>query len=291
MAAKRWDVLVVDDEDDILTVSKLALKNIKVYGLALNVITAKSKADAIERLKKLPPSSALAVAFIDVVMESETAGLELCQYIREEMHNKITKLIVRTGQAGKAPEVEVIDRYDISGYMSKVDATDDKLYSTVKSSIREHVWAKCASQYYSLTHEVVASASSQDGIVAALRRRLSRVHLDGAPTDETHCAFFVDGKVIVSTGEYEASDRAIAARDAVGSSRGLPLDEAADNYVGAPSALLVRLPAAAPFPDLQVLVRTGLEVPDFIVSQFMYPFLKSLRQLWKLAGDRGGRAS
>src|SRR5437773_695171 len=129
MAMKRWDVLVVDDEEDILIVTKLAMKSIKVYGLSLNVITGKSKAETIERLKKLPQSSTLTVAFIDVMMETDSAGLELCQYIREELRNKITKLIVRTGQAGKAPEVEVADRYDISAFVSKVDATDERIYS------------------------------------------------------------------------------------------------------------------------------------------------------------------
>src|SRR4051812_41832789 len=126
MPARRWDVLVVDDEEDVLTVSKLAMKSIKVFGLAMNVITARSKAEAIERLKALPQyggmaglRSPLAVAFVDVVMESDTAGLELCQYIREEMGNKLTKIIIRSGQAGKAPETEVVDRYDISSYVAK----------------------------------------------------------------------------------------------------------------------------------------------------------------------------
>src|SRR5207237_1847492 len=90
MAARRWDVLVVDDEEGVLTAAKLALKSVRVFGLGINAITAKSKAEAIERLKGLPQygglgalRSPLAVAFIDVVMESDTAGLELCQHIRE----------------------------------------------------------------------------------------------------------------------------------------------------------------------------------------------------------------
>ena len=72
----EWNVLLVDDEPDVLSVTKLALKDVKVYGLPIKLHTAASKAEAIEVLKR-PSSirmgieSALAVAFIDVVMESQ----------------------------------------------------------------------------------------------------------------------------------------------------------------------------------------------------------------------------
>jgi hypothetical protein len=96
-----------------------------------------------------PPN--VAVAFIDVVMESDTAGLELCQYIRETMGNKTAQLFIRTGQPGVAPEREVIDRYDINGYFTKAEATEDKLYSLVKSGVR---------QYVSFTAAMLASRAS-----------------------------------------------------------------------------------------------------------------------------------
>jgi len=46
---------------------------------------------------------------IDVVMETDTAGLELCQYIREKMKNQLTRIYIRTGQPGIAPE-RTVDR-------------------------------------------------------------------------------------------------------------------------------------------------------------------------------------
>ena len=80
----------------------------------------------------------MAVAFIDVVMETDTAGLELCQFIRETQRNRVTTLYIRTGQPGVAPERSVIDRYDISGYFTKVELTEDKLYSLVKAGARQY---------------------------------------------------------------------------------------------------------------------------------------------------------
>ena len=294
MAARRWDVLVVDDEEDVLIVSKLALKSMKVFGLGINVITAKSKSEAIERLKALPQygglgglKSSLAVAFVDVVMESDTAGLELCQYIREEMRNRLTKLIIRSGQAGKAPETDVVDRYDISAYVSKVDATDDRLYSMVKCAIREHVFAKCGTLYQNMTNELVAAAGSRshDAILAALRNRAQALSLDGAPSDP-HCALLLDGAIVLSVGEYEDPKQTLSLRDQIGAARGIPLNDGADDYVSTPTNLLVRLPREKDLPQLQLLVKTGLEVSDSMITHFVYPFLKSLRTLWKLAAEK-----
>jgi CheY-like chemotaxis protein len=130
---KAWEVLLVDDDPDVLAVSKLAMKSFTVYGIPLEIHSCTSKAEAIELFNtKQDLMPTLAVAFIDVVMETDEAGLELCQYIREELKNRIVQLFVRTGQPGIAPERAVIDRYDINGYFSKVETTADKLYSLTK---------------------------------------------------------------------------------------------------------------------------------------------------------------
>ena len=108
MLNQEWEILLVDDEPDVLTISQLALKGFEVYGLPFKIHTAESKAEVLELLEIRPDlhPPLLAVAFIDVVMESDTAGLELCQHIREDMGNRITQLYVRTGQPGIAPERE-----------------------------------------------------------------------------------------------------------------------------------------------------------------------------------------
>ena len=107
MFFRQWDVLLVDDEPDVLQISKLAMKNFTVYGVPLKLHTTASKTETIDYLTEEPGvSSALAVAFIDVVMETDSAGLELCEYIRDELKNKRTQLFIRTGQPGIAPELK-----------------------------------------------------------------------------------------------------------------------------------------------------------------------------------------
>src|SRR2546423_11530859 len=103
------------------------MRAFSVSGRPINLVTATNKAEAVALFESAGLGHRgvdnLGVAFIDVVMETDTAGLELCQYIREVRNNKLTQLFIRTGQPGVAPEREVMDRYDINGYLSKVEAT------------------------------------------------------------------------------------------------------------------------------------------------------------------------
>ena len=155
-----WPVLFVDDEADVLAISKLAMKNFEVYGLPIKIYTSASKAEAIQLLQNnAEVACSLAVAFLDVVMESDHAGLELCNYIRNEMGNNTTQIFIRTGQAGLAPEREVIDKYDIAGYFSKVELTHNKLYSVVKSSVRQYLAYGMAQATIELLNNLVAGRS------------------------------------------------------------------------------------------------------------------------------------
>src|SRR4051794_10210463 len=117
MFLKEWQILLVDDDPDVLAVSKLAMQNFEVYDLPMRIHTASSKAEAIEVIKGLTrlKNAVIAAAFIDVVMETDTAGLELCDYIRNTAEDNMMQLYVRTGQPGIAPERSVIDKYDING--------------------------------------------------------------------------------------------------------------------------------------------------------------------------------
>jgi len=155
----EWPVLIVDDEPDVLQLSKLIMKNMDVDGVPIKVYTAASKAEAIDLLQsefmEESGPGLLPVAFIDVVMETDTAGLELCNFIRNEMGNAHVQLYIRTGQPGIAPERKVIDNYNISGYFTKVEATEDKLYTLVKSGVR---------QYWSSTFGLVSVLMLTDAI-------------------------------------------------------------------------------------------------------------------------------
>ncbi|QYK03458.1 DUF3369 domain-containing protein [Shewanella zhangzhouensis] len=130
-----WKILVVDDEPDVHTVTKLALSRFKLEGRSLAFINAYSGEQAKEILNN---ETDVAVAFIDVVMESDHAGLELVRWIREELKNRTMRIVLRTGQPGQAPEEDVIVNYDINDYKAKAELDSRKLVTSVYSSLRSY---------------------------------------------------------------------------------------------------------------------------------------------------------
>ena len=128
-----WKILVVDDEPAIHQVTKLALRNLSVLGRPSQLINALSAKDAREQLALHPD---IAVVLLDVVMETEDAGLEFIKHIREQVGNPLIRIILRTGQPGQAPERQVMVDYDINDYKEKTELTASKLFTTVMSSIR-----------------------------------------------------------------------------------------------------------------------------------------------------------
>lgn len=183
MFATSIDVLVVDDDPDVLAVSKLVMRNFTAFGVPINVHTATSKADAIAQLTTtlalpLPGQSLAGVMIIDVVMETDQAGLELCQYVREEMDNKMSQIYIRTGQPGVAPEREVIERYDISGYFTKVEATEDKLYTMIKAGIRQAFLTGYALGNMDALYALITAARSWQGMAQVLEQFVAAVQYD-----------------------------------------------------------------------------------------------------------------
>lgn len=111
-----WKVIVVDDEEQVHEVTRLALKNFKFADKPLEIISAYSSEEAQQVLNQNPDT---AVLLLDVVMETDEAGLELVKHIRDHLHNIFVRIILRTGQPGIAPEKSVIEGYDINDYKTK----------------------------------------------------------------------------------------------------------------------------------------------------------------------------
>lgn len=134
-AAKPWKVLLVDDDEIMHQVTRLALSGFQFQNRKLQLISAFSGYEAKELLRA---QDDIAVAFIDVVMETEHAGLELVKYIREHLNNRLIRLVLRTGQAGQAPEDMVIKEYEIDDYKEKTELTTQKLKTVLYSMLRAY---------------------------------------------------------------------------------------------------------------------------------------------------------
>jgi serine phosphatase RsbU (regulator of sigma subunit) len=130
-----WKLLVVDDEPEIHSVTRMVLSGLQLGGRFLQFLNAHSAAQARELLAQHPD---IAVVLVDVVMETEDAGLRLVRYIRDELANRRVRLILRTGQAGQAPERQVVLDYDINDYKEKTELTAQKLATAVIAALRAY---------------------------------------------------------------------------------------------------------------------------------------------------------
>ena len=133
--ADAWRVLIVDDDADVHRATELALRDVVVEGRTLAFAHAFDAAQAYARLQAEPDT---AVMMLDVVMESEHAGLELVRRVREELGRHELRIILRTGQPGYAPELETIRRYDINDYKTKAELTRVRLYTSLTVAVRSY---------------------------------------------------------------------------------------------------------------------------------------------------------
>ena len=135
VSCRPWNVLIVDDEEQVHAVTKLVLTGYQFEGRPLNFFHAYSARDAKEILNNWGD---IALVLLDVVMESDQAGLKLAKYIRQELKNKLTRIVLRTGQPGQAPEESVIAEYDINDYKDKTELTATKLRTLLYSVLRSY---------------------------------------------------------------------------------------------------------------------------------------------------------
>ena len=128
-----WKILIADDEPEVHTITKTVLSNFEFEGSKLEFISTYSGEETVKVLKENPE---IAIVLLDVVMETDDAGLIVAKKIRDELKNHLVRIILRTGQPGSAPEKDVINRYEINDYKEKTELTTTKLYTTVMSALR-----------------------------------------------------------------------------------------------------------------------------------------------------------
>ncbi len=132
---KEYLVLVVDDDEYVHQLTKMVLRGFSFEGCPIRLASAMSAKEAINFLSN---NENVAVALVDVVMETDNAGLELVNHIRNNFNNNEIRLLIRTGQPGAAPEESVFQDYDINDYLSKTDLTAHKLRMTLLNALRSY---------------------------------------------------------------------------------------------------------------------------------------------------------
>ena len=131
----KWKVMIVDDDHEVHKITKLVLSSFQFKGKTLEFISAYNGEEARRLLSQ---NTDIAVILLDVVMEEDDTGLKLVRFIREELGNRLMRIILRTGQPGQAPEEQVIIEYDINSYKEKTELTSQKLFTELVASLRSY---------------------------------------------------------------------------------------------------------------------------------------------------------
>ncbi len=132
---RRWKVAVIDDDPAVHDGTRYALSDYSLNGQEIEILYAGSAAEGRALMAAHPD---IAVVLLDVVMETETAGLDLVDYIRRTLRNEFVRIILRTGQPGQAPERRVIVEHDINDYKAKTELTSEKLFTALTAALRAH---------------------------------------------------------------------------------------------------------------------------------------------------------
>lgn len=212
-AQEKWRILIVDDEPDVHQITKIVLANFEFDGRSLEFISAYSGAEARQIMEQ---ESNIAMVLLDVVMEEDHAGLEVARYIRHQLKNPYSRIVLRTGQPGQAPEQEVIRDYDINDYKDKTELTTTKLntlmYATLRSyrdicALNEHRHG--LEKVIRASVEVSSSGAIQMFATAVLEQITNLLHLQASalycsnsprPTGLMESPKF---RVLAATGELE----------------------------------------------------------------------------------------
>src|SRR5690554_5579724 len=152
-----FQILIVDDDEEIHVITKMALSDFKLDGRPLAFTSVYSGAQAREILAARDD---FAMMLLDVVMEDDHAGLDLVKWTREILKNRMVRIVLRTGQPGQAPEEQVIAKYEIDDYKEKTELTYRKLMTLMYSSLRAFRDLQ-AIEHYKIGLERIIEASAE----------------------------------------------------------------------------------------------------------------------------------
>ncbi len=131
--AKRYKVLSVDDDIEFQQSLRYALQDFRYREHRIEFIAVQSAHEAACLLNR---DKEIAVMLLDVVMETDDAGLRLVKSVRELLGNAEIRIVLVTGQPGMAPLRETLSQLDINDYWLKTDLSLERLHAVVANALR-----------------------------------------------------------------------------------------------------------------------------------------------------------
>ena len=171
-----WRILIVDDDADIHEATRFALQDVMILDRPLDLLHADSAAAALALLEQ---EKDIAVILLDVVMETATAGLDLVEQLRTRLSLVNTRIILRTGQPGHAPEIDTVRKYDINDYHTKSELTRNRLYVVLSTAIRAYDQFERAAVLTERLHsqafvDALVNLPNRNSFIKALDRHLAQ---------------------------------------------------------------------------------------------------------------------
>lgn len=154
----RIKVIIADDEPEVHAVTRFVLKDYEYQGKQLEFLSAYSGAEAKQLLQDHPDASLI---LLDIVMEREDSGLDVAEFIRENLHNDFIRIILRTGQPGMAPEEDIITRYDVNDYKEKTELTDRKFKTAMTMALRAYADIITIDSFRTILEQEVAARTAE----------------------------------------------------------------------------------------------------------------------------------
>jgi EAL domain-containing protein (putative c-di-GMP-specific phosphodiesterase class I)/CheY-like chemotaxis protein len=201
----RWKILVVDDDAEVHAVTRFVLGKTELLGRPLELIEAKSSREAQTELLH---HSDIAVILLDVVMEEHDSGLKFARWVREAGLEDV-RIILRTGQPGYAPELDVIRDYDINDYRAKSELTQTRLITSMTAALRSFQQIETIERSRRGLEMIISScsqlfqkrelASFSNGVLLQIAS-LCGVDGDGMICSSANDAEFADPRVVSGVG-------------------------------------------------------------------------------------------
>ncbi len=142
-------LLVVDDSKLMHEITSLVLDSMNFLDFDLKMISAYSAKEAKKIFINNPDIS---LAIVDINMETSSAGLDFVNYIRNELKEKLIRLVIRTSEVDNYPAIDIIQEYDINDFLDKTNAAPERIFTTIRSCIKQYEQLEELEHKYKLTY-------------------------------------------------------------------------------------------------------------------------------------------
>lgn len=131
----KWSVLIVDDDEAIHENSEVVLNFMVHKDRGVETLHAYSAKEAV---KTIAEHEDIAVIVLDIMMEDDDLGLSFVKFLRDELKNEDTRVLLYTGESEIAPKSKVSNRYRIDAYLDKNKTCQEDWYASVRLALRTY---------------------------------------------------------------------------------------------------------------------------------------------------------